>query len=71
MCMSLLQFLSDQEEERILTRKKNPDLATGTCLSKGKQAIRVNKALEFEQSDISVIAGNILNCLEHHPLLCA
>lgn len=69
-CVSLLQFLSDQEGERIL-RKKNPDLATGTCLSKGKQAIRVHKALEFEQLDISVIAGNILNCLEHHPLLCA
>ena len=69
--MSLLWFLSDQEGESILLRKKNPDLATGTCLSKAKQTIRVNKVLQFKQSDVSVVTGNILNCLEHHPLLCA
>lgn len=52
--------MSDQEGQRILLGRQNPDLATGACLSKAKQAVRVNKALQLEQSDVSVVTGNII-----------
>ena len=68
--MALLWFPSYQEGEN-LTKRKNSGLATGTCLSKAKQMISVNKALQFEQSDVPVVTGSILDRLERHLLLCA
>lgn len=53
----MLCFLSDQEGERILLGRKNPDLATGACLSKAKQTVR---SLRLEQSDVSVVTGSII-----------